>query len=506
MTPQPDPAPMSSCVDDPVGPGNRLTVLSRLVVAISVATGTRLANQTPRRSSHSQHPTRKATATTGLCGDRTSQSRTTPRSCRHGTTMALVALSTSIVAACADGDDTKPAATTTTDSATTQAVSDTTVAVSDTTAAVTQTTAVLTDTPAAGPDTTAIVTAVTAQLQTVVEEAVRASTSIPGLALHVEAPGQHHDVSVAAGVADRANATPLTPDAGFRIASNTKTFTAATILRLVEQSQLDLDASLADLLAPETVDALRAGGYRTDAITLRQLLLHTSGIYNHGQDPAFQAAVEAEPTKRWTRLELIRFATDHGDPVGEPGTVYSYSDTGYLLLGEIIERAAGATLAVAYRALLDFEGLHLDTTYLESLEPVPPDIAARAHQYIGDFDGFDMHPSFDGYGPAGLVSTVDDLSTFYRALLRGDVFTEPETLDTMLEIPATNAESGAGMGIFRTDVGGNTCWQHSGFWGTFVLTCPQIDVTIAASWTQATYPDFDSESVFRRVLELTTAP
>jgi D-alanyl-D-alanine carboxypeptidase len=77
----------------------------------------------------------------------------------------------------------------------------------------------------------------------------------------------------------------------------------------------------------------------------------------------------------------------------------------------------------------------------------------------------------------------------------------------MLEIPASNTETGAGMGIFRIDVAGNTCWQHSGFWGTFVVTCPQIDVTLAASWNQATPgPDFDAEAVLRRVLELATAP
>ena len=94
-------------------------------------------------------------------------------------------------------------------------------------------------------------------------------------------------------------------------------------------------------------------------------------------------------------------------------------------------------------------------------------------------------------------------ATFYRALLRGDVFTEPETLDTMLEIPASNTETGAGMGIFRIDIAGNTCWQHSGFWGTFVATCPQIDVTIAASWNQAMPGhDFDAERVLGPVFEL----
>ena len=100
--------------------------------------------------------------------------------------------------------------------------------------------------------------------------------------------------------------------------------------------------------------------------------MHTERDLRLGQDPAYQAAVNADPAKRWTRLEQVRFAMDHGAPVGEPGAVYAYSDTGYGLLGEIIERATGAPLADAYRTLLDFEGLHLDATYLESLEPAPP--------------------------------------------------------------------------------------------------------------------------------------
>ena len=385
-----------------------------------------------------------------------------------------------------------PAATATPASTTTHALSQTTVVVPEATVVV--------------PEAAVRVSDVTAQLQTVIEEALRVSPSIPGLIVRVEAPGRDLDVSVAAGVDDRATATPLTPDAGLRIASNTKTFTAAAILRLVEQGGLGLDTPIADLLAPETVDALLADGYRPEVITLRQVLQHTSGIYNYGWDPAYEVAVAAEPAKRWTRLEQVRFAMDHGDPVGEPGTVYAYSDTGYALLGEIIERATGGSLADAYRTLLDFERLRLDETYLELLEPVPPGIAARAHQYVGEVDGFDMDPSFDGYGPAGLVSTVDDLSTFYRALLRGGVFTEPETLGTMLEIPASNVEARAGMGIFEVEVAGSSCWQNSGFWGTFVLTCPQVDVTIAASWSQAIYPDFDTEGVLRRAFELATEP
>ena len=119
------------------------------------------------------------------------------------------------------------------------------------------------DTTVVVPDTTVVVSDVTAQLQAVVDEAVRASASIPGLVLHVEAPGRHLDVSVAAGVADRATATPLTPDAGFRIASNTKTFTAAAILRLVEQEQAG--PRRPDRRSPGTGDGRRAARRRLSA-------------------------------------------------------------------------------------------------------------------------------------------------------------------------------------------------------------------------------------------------
>lgn len=357
----------------------------------------------------------------------------------------------------------------------------------------------------AGASAGTVVVDVGAQLRAVIDDAVGASASIPGMIVHVEAPGTHVDVSVAAGVADRTTGAPLTVDAGFRIASNTKTFTAATILRLVEQGELSLETPIAELLAPATVDVLRSGGYHPELITLRQLLVHTSGIYDYGTDPAYEAAVNADPAKQWTRLEQVRFAIEHGRPVGEPGAVYAYSDTGYALLGEIIERVTGGSLADAYRTLLDFAGLHLDATYVESLEPVPPGVAPRAHQYVGVLDGFDANPSFDGLGPSGLVSTVDDLATFYRALLRGEVFAQPETLDVMLEIPPSNAEARAGMGIFRLDVAGNVCWSHSGFWGTFVFTCPDIDVTVAATWDQAIPDDdFDPETVLQRVFQLVT--
>src|SRR5205809_483841 len=180
------------------------------------------------------------------------------------------------------------------------------------------------------------------------------------------------------------------------------------------------------------VALLRGGGYAVDAIHVRNLLQHTSGLYDYADDHAFQAFVVSHPRHRWTRAEQIQFAMTHGKPLFPPGTDFHYSDTGYILLGEILERVTGQGLGAAYRSLLHFDRLGLGQTYLETLEPKPPHAAPRAHQYLGGIDTAGFDPSFDLYGGGGLVSTVRDLDRFHRALLTGQVHEKPATPRTML--------------------------------------------------------------------------
>lgn len=348
--------------------------------------------------------------------------------------------------------------------------------------------------PAPGTTTTTAAADATAELQRLVDDTVEASPSIPGLLVRVESPDL--DAQVAAGVADRATGEPLEPDATVRIASNTKTFTAAATLRLVEGGRLGLDDAIAPLLTPALTEALVAGGYQPDVITVRQLLLHTSGLVDYGKHPDYLAAVEADPGRRWTRLEQVQFAMDRGPPLGAPGEVFGYADTGYSLLGDILERTTGTTLGAALRDLVGFDELGLDETWFEQEEDPPAGAAPRAHQYVGEDDGHDVDATADFYGAAGLVSSVDDLAAFYRALLAGDVFEDPATLATMLEIPPTNTDAGMAMGLIRQEVAGEECWGFSGFWGTFALTCPGAGVTFAVSIDQA-FPgdDFDGDAL-----------
>jgi D-alanyl-D-alanine carboxypeptidase len=335
---------------------------------------------------------------------------------------------------------------------------------------------------------------------------VAGNPSLPGELVHVLAPRLGVDTSLAAGVFDRGSGRALRPHDGFRAASVTKTFTAAAILRLVEEGRLGLDDPVIRHLPAEYVALLLADGYVVDAITVRHLLTHTSGIFDYATDQRYFEAVFGNPARRWTRIDQVRAAMEWGQPRFSPGSGYHYSDTGYILLGEILERLAGQPLGKTFRTLLGYERLGLDETYLESLEPRPAGASELSHPYFGELDTFAFDPSLDLYGGGGLVSSTEDLARFYRALIRGEVFRHPATLQVMLAVPPTNERSPGGpyaMGIQRMTIGGQECWGHTGFWGTAAHHCPVGDVTIVRHTNQA-QPDesFRFRALHDRIAQL----
>jgi D-alanyl-D-alanine carboxypeptidase len=345
-------------------------------------------------------------------------------------------------------------------------------------------------TTAAPASAGSVTTDARAELAAGIEADVASLPSIPGEILTVRAPGLR--ISLATGEADRSAGTPLAPETPFRVASMTKTFVAAAVLRLVEEGEVALDDPIARHLSDATVAMLAGDGYDPSAITVRQLLDHTSGLYDYASDPEYQVRTITDPTHRWTRAEQVRFALDHGDPIGAPGTVFAYSDTGYVLLGEVLEQVTGKSLPRAARRLLDFDRLGLHDTWWESLERAPRGEPTRALQYVGDVDNGAIDPSTDLYGGGGLVSTTGDLVRFYDALFSGRVFDDRATLDTMLEVPAVAVADGAGMGIFEVDAAGERCFGHRGFWGTQTIHCPDLDLTFARTINLALAETFDS--------------
>jgi D-alanyl-D-alanine carboxypeptidase len=342
-----------------------------------------------------------------------------------------------------------------------------------------------------------------ARLQKLLADEVEAHGSLPGELLHVHAPKQGIDVSLAAGVFDRESKRPLDPHNVFRVASVTKTFVAASILRLYEDGKIKLDDPINHYLPKEYITILETGGYQTNVITVRHLLTHTSGIFDYARAQQYFEIISANPKHRWTRREQVEDAIKWGEPYAAPGKEYNYSDTGYILLGEMLERLTGKPLGPALRSVLDFKKLKLDETYLETLEPVPTGIKPLAHPYFGEIDAVDFDPSVDLYGGGGLVSSVEDLARFYRELVQGKILRHASTLQMMLTIPPTNENAPGGpyaMGIQRRNIAGNVCWGHTGFWGTSAFHCPEIDVTIVRHYNQAVpQPSFIFNSLYDQI-------
>jgi len=329
---------------------------------------------------------------------------------------------------------------------------------------------------------------------------LRRHPEIPGEAVAMESA--RVQAAGAAGYADRATKEPLTVDTPFRIASVTKTFVAATVLKLTEQGRVDLDAPIDRYLSPATIALLGGDGYDTGAITVRHLLGHTAGLFDYAGSVAYDDRTTADPGHVWTPQEQLRFAVDHGDPLADPGREFHYSDTGYVLVGEILERVTGTDLPTAVRTTLDFAGLGLDHTWWEGLEAAPAGLPPLAHQYYGrEFDGANLDPSYDLFGGGGLVSTVGDVTTFFRALFDGRVL-QPAGLRAMTTVSTAGRSDAAALGLFRHRIAGTECWGHPGYWGTVAYACPDLDLAFAITTNQADESAVDTTPLERAVVRL----
>lgn len=303
------------------------------------------------------------------------------------------------------------------------------------------------------------------------------------MAVYVTGAGTPQPHGAAAGKADAAKNRPLTVDTPLRIASNTKTFTAASILRLWELRKLDIDAPIGGLISPRLNELLLADGYSTDRITVRQLLSHSGGLYDPGSDPRYIKAVLADPRHVWTREEQVALMTSYADPQSKAATEFRYSDTGYVLLGDIIERITGENLGRSVRSLLRLDRLGLRSTWWEYDEAPPAGSEPRARQYLDSVDATDVHGSMDLYGGGGLVMSARDLATFAAALFEGRIFDRPETLREMLWKGPHRGADDYRLGIFVKNVGGQQLYWHSGFWGTLVYYNPQTRGAVAGVTT-----------------------
>ena len=301
---------------------------------------------------------------------------------------------------------------------------------------------------------------------------------IPGAVVLLRTP--QGEFTVTHGTTLLGATSPPRADTHFRIASNTKTMTAAIIMQLAQESKLSLD---------DPVSKYVPGVPNGDNITIAQLLEMRSGLYNYTNAPEFSASLDRDHTKVWSPAELLAIAFAH-PPNFPPGTAYEYNNTNYALLGLIIEKVDGRPLAHAMQDRL-FDPLNMQHTELPAstvntipepyshgylygsssvalvgTPPYSPEVqaAARAGTLLPT-DYTDLNHSFAA-AAGGVISTANDLAVWIKALVGARVLNaeyQRRWLDSLQpEDPRKPDGQQYGYGISQLRWGANTMYFHGG--------------------------------------------
>jgi CubicO group peptidase (beta-lactamase class C family) len=283
---------------------------------------------------------------------------------------------------------------------------------------------------------------------------------VPGVAIGVLRDGQ--TTARGYGVASLETEAPVRPDTLFQIGSISKVFTATLVMRLVEADQLDLDTPVSTYLP----NLKLADAAARDAITLRHLLSHTSGIwgdyfddFGHGDD-ALEKAVANYHTLR---------------QVTPPGATWSYCNAGFSLAGRVVERVTGQPFEQAMRERI-FAPLGLERSFFFAHEAIVYPVAVGHNQVKPGADEHEVarkYPLPRCVAPAGgIISTVGDLLTFAAFHMgdgaagtgKGERVLSPGSLRAM-RTPQTTAANFAdeyGIGWALRTVDGAAIVEHGG--------------------------------------------
>ncbi|GHG93313.1 serine hydrolase domain-containing protein [Streptomyces lanatus] len=299
--------------------------------------------------------------------------------------------------------------------------------------------------------------------RTAIEAAV--ADGVPGVTATVR--DGHGTWSATAGVGDLETGEPRSAHDRYRVASITKTFVATVLLQLEAEGRLSLDDTVEEWLP----GVVRGNGHDGSRITLRQLLNHTSGIYDYLADPDFQQtymAAEGFLEHRYDQREpeyFIAIAMTH-EPYFAPGTSWKYSNTNYALAGRVIEKATGNGYGDEIRRRI-IRPLHLKATSVPGTRVTLPSPSSRAYAKLArtatgpTYDVTELNPRL-AYGSGEMISSSADLIRFYTALLRGGLL-PPEQLKEMKTTVESRGTNRYGLGLVDRPLScGVHVWGHDG--------------------------------------------
>jgi len=268
--------------------------------------------------------------------------------------------------------------------------------------------------------------------------------NLPAVAAGLWQPGRQPFLLLL-GEADMNTGRAPTATDSFRIGSVTKSFTVTLILQLAEEGALSLQDPIGDYIP----------NIQNSNATLEQLANMTSGIFNYTENQQFVELFVSDFARVWTNQQLIEYAND-GSPYFLPGLSWYYSNTNTVALGMVVEQVTGNSLAEEISSRLAAPLGLQNTVYPPTADMPVPYAAGYAVVDVGEVEEFTRtHPSSSA-GSGALVSTLEDLAVWGRALGRGELLSE-ESFNRQIRMISTDScptcpeYDGYGMGIGELD-------------------------------------------------------
>jgi D-alanyl-D-alanine carboxypeptidase len=335
----------------------------------------------------------------------------------------------------------------------------------------------------------------TAKLDKVIAETLR-TTGVPGAVVGLWIPGKVNYVRTF-GIADKKTHAPMTPNMNFRIGSETKTFTATAILRLVDQGKVKLDDPIS-----RYVPGVPGG----NKITLRQLAEMRSGLFSYSMDDAFVKALLTNPNRVFTPQELLAYAFKH-PAMFKPGAKFFYSNTNYILLGLVVEKVSGQKL----RDFIKHEVL--DPAHMRhTLFPVGAEFPSPHPRGYTDqtlsgktVDATNWDPTW-GWAAGAMISNLHDLHTWARVLATGTLLKPATQKERLRLLPTGFPGTGYGLGILK-DHG----WiGHNGSlpgYQSLTLYLPEQKATLVVLLnTDISYKGYEPTTLFGKAITTIATP
>lgn len=268
------------------------------------------------------------------------------------------------------------------------------------------------------------------EIQNNVDNSLDEKKSVYSALVYIDVPQKELRVKYAAG---KTNGELVQTDQPFHVASVGKLFTATLIGRLIDEGKIQLNDPInlyLDEAMLENLFVFEGFDYK-DEVTLQQLLSHTSGIADYFtlEDNGLMESLYQTPDKFFTPQELVQFTREHQSAYFAPGGGYHYSDTGYILLGLIIESVTNKPFHENLHEVI-FDPLSMDDTYLMFYSEPKNGKRTIAEAWVNGHEISRFQSVSIDWAGGGVISTLDDLAVYIRTLYQGKIIT-PATLNAL---------------------------------------------------------------------------